>query len=252
MELRTRYQLRLALRLGVFLAGLGLYRFRPGWVSFDLSRGITPMHVLWAVLLGDMIYTLLPGAGVSRGRLKQYGRHEAPPPQGYDAEQLRRVLRAQDARAAVVMALWLLGNGIFAALYRLRILAEREMILLMLAYYAGDMVCVVWWCPFQRIFLKNRCCVTCRIYNWDRFFLVTPMAVVPGFFAKSLFAAGTLTLLIWEWNRYRHPQRFWEGSNMALRCQSCREPLCRRTGLPAQKQPGETKHEKTETPAGGA
>lgn len=241
MVLRTRYRLYLALRLGVFLAGLGLYWFRPGWLSFDISRGITPMHVLWAVLMGGILYAALPCARAGRGRQKQFGRYEAPPPEGYDAQQLRGTLRGRDARAGLTMALWLLGNGIFAALYYLGIWGEQEMNLLMLAYYAGDMLCVVWRCPFQRLILKNRCCVTCRIYGWDQFFLVTPMAVVPGFFAKSLFFVGMLALLIWEWNRWRHPQRFWEGSNTALRCENCRERLCRGAKPPTHKQPGETK-----------
>lgn len=251
--LRTRYQVRFALRCGIFLAGLGLYLFRPDLLTFSLKRGITPMHVVWALLLGDMIYAVLPASHVSPGSLKQYGRYESPPREGYDKERLRRYLRTQDLRAGAAMAAWLLGNGLFAALYVKGLLGEKEMILLMLAYYAGDMVCVVLWCPFQRLFLKNRCCTTCRIFNWDQFFLVTPMAVLPGFFAKSLFIGGTLVLLAWEWNRYRHPQRFWEGSNAALRCERCHDGLCRGGRRPpAQKRLGETEHEDTEATIGGA
>ena len=32
----------------------------------------------------------------------------------------------------------------------------------------SDYICIMLWCPFRDLFLKNKCCNTCRISNWDR------------------------------------------------------------------------------------
>ena len=47
-----------------------------------------------------------------------------------------------------------------------------ELRMLNIIYYF--VICILFYCPFQMWFLKNRCCVNCRIYNWDYAFLFTP------------------------------------------------------------------------------
>ena len=44
---------------------------------------------------------------------------------------------------------------------------------------------------------------------------------------ESLFWMGVVVLICWEVRFFRHPERFWHGSNLALRCDNCTDRLCR-------------------------
>lgn len=49
-----------------------------------------------------------------------------------------------------------------------------------------------------------------------------------GFFTISLLAMSFITLAIWEIYNTKYPERFWEGSNDAIKCRNCTEYLCGR------------------------
>jgi hypothetical protein len=89
------------------------------------------------------------------------------------------------------------------------------------------MICILFFCPFQTWFMKNRCCTTCRIYNWDFAMLCTPFLFVPSFYTWSLLLVSLVVLIHWEITYRRHPERFSERTNQSLRCQNCTEKLCR-------------------------
>ena len=116
-------------------------------------------------------------------------------------------------------------TAVFYVLYFLKIFGVPEMLLVMLAYWVGDMICVNLFCPFKLI-MKNRCCTNCRIYNWDAFFLVFPLAVVPGLLTWVLLLVAIAYTFLWELNFRMHPERFLERTNMAIRCERCRKDLC--------------------------
>lgn len=213
--------IRLVFRTCVFAGCLLLYGLAK--VQVTLQR-ISPMLVLWVLVVLNMLLCAFPGKQISRGSKKQYGRFFAPGTTNQPA--LRSNTRKNHWRAAMTMAIWLAFNGVFFALYARKIIAESEMILLCAAYYALDMVCVALWCPFRSLFMKNRCCSDCRIYNWDHIFMVTPLAVVPGFWAQSLFWLGVVMFIVWEWNAWRHPERFYAPTNRAISCAGCTERLC--------------------------
>ncbi|MDD3242941.1 MAG: hypothetical protein PHD32_04360 [Eubacteriales bacterium] len=224
MRLRRQYEIRFALRCAVAAAGAALYVFSPGQLVPGGS-GLRFVHLLWALWMANLAADVLPVPARPKGSRKMFARYAVPTP--YDPAALRRWKKQQDRRAWVMMTLWLAGNGVFFALYFLRVLGAREMVMLLLLYYVGDYICILWWCPFQRIVMKNRCCATCRIFRWDAFFLVTPLAVVPGWLTQSLFWTGAAVSLLWEWRLARHPEWFWEGANAALTCAGCAEGLCR-------------------------
>ena len=74
----------------------------------------------------------------------------------------------EDNNATVLVALiWIVFNGVFGALHMAGFLDDGEMLLLCAAYSVCDMICILFFCPFQSWFMKNKCCGTCRIYNWD-------------------------------------------------------------------------------------
>ena len=90
---------------------------------------------------------------------------------------------------------------------------------------------MLFWCPFRVFLMKNRCCATCRIFNWDHVMMFSPLLVIKGFFTWSLFFTSLVLLIRWEITIIKHPERFWEGSNAILRCTNCQDKICRLKGL---------------------
>ena len=74
--------------------------------------------------------------------------------------------------------------------------------------------------------MKNRCCTTCRIFNWDHMMMFSPIVFIPGVFTWTLCLAAVVVFLVWEITFALHPERFWEGSNSALHCANCTDRLC--------------------------
>ena len=88
------------------------------------------------------------------------------------------------------------------------------------------MICILFFCPFQTWFMKNRCCAVCRIYNWDFAMMFTPYLFIPNGYTWSLLGMSLLLLIRWEITVHRHPERFAENTNAALSCKNCEEKLC--------------------------
>ena len=121
---------------------------------------------------------------------------------------------------------WIAGNMIFYVLYFLKIVDKGFMVMLCLTYSIGDVICILFYCPFQMWFLKNRCCVNCRIYNWDYAFLFTPLVVIPSIYTTPLVVFSLILLIVWEITLRIHPERFNETTNASLSCENCTEKLC--------------------------
>lgn len=98
--------------------------------------------------------------------------------------------------------------------------------LLSLAYSVCDMICILFFCPFQTWFMKNKCCGSCRIYNWDYAMMFTPLIFVKGWYTWSILILAIGLLLNWELLVVKHPERFSESTNAALSCANCTEKLC--------------------------
>lgn len=140
---------------------------------------------------------------------------------------LRRVLYRDRTREIVpVIAFWVVLNAVVAlVLAHLDVLSERVALLWSLGYFLFDMVCVVLWCPLQ-LLMRNRCCTTCQIFNWDAIMVVTPLVFVGGWFSYILIALALVILMRWEFAALRHPERFDERTNARLACAQCTDRLC--------------------------
>lgn len=44
----------------------------------------------------------------------------------------------------------------------------------------------------------NKCCTTCRIFNWDHLMMFTPMLFVKGFSSYSLILVAISVFAVWE------------------------------------------------------
>ncbi len=222
-----RYLRDFALRLAIFILIAALYLFAPSWLDFTAGSPFHfPLIVLWLGVLCSMLVQFNPKSGLTTGCLKQYLTGFEPVPD-YDTDRLAQAVRQQNRGALKVAVVWLAINLSFGALYHLGILDIPELVLLCALAYLCDLVCVLFFCPFQYFLMRNRCCVNCRIFAWGSWMMAAPLMCVPHWYSWTLFGTGVLVLAVWEVRFRRYPERFWFGSNRHLQCASCKEQLCR-------------------------
>lgn len=56
--------------------------------------------------------------------------------------------------------------------------------------------------------------------------MFSPLIFIGGFYALSLVALAVLALIVWEVCIMIYPERFWEMTNVALKCSECTDKLC--------------------------
>ena len=227
-----KYRLRLAFRVltavvtvWVLLADRSAFRVLTGW---GFWQKLSPLHLLWLIWMGDMVLQLIPTRQVmALGSQKQFGRW-CRPAAGWDAGALADYVRKSDRGANKVLVSWVAVTIILGMLRSTEVFGPEELLLTSVFFYVCDLICVVVWCPFRTFLMKNRCCTTCRIFNWDHMMMFVPFLFVPGFYGWTLAGLAAVVAVVWEVQWRRHPERFWEGSNLALRCANCTDRLCGR------------------------
>jgi hypothetical protein len=217
------HYIRLVYRSALLLAFLLMYlhfRLNGGEdVESILERRPLIISIIWTVFTLEMILRFFPSKLESPGSQKQFARNYI--------RTGNTEIKVQDNNAVMLVALiWIAFNGIFGALHMMNILDDGIMILLCCVYSVCDMICILFFCPFQAWFLKNKCCSTCRIYNWDYAMMFTPLFFVRESYTWSLLALSVALMLRWEITFYRYPERFAESTNGYLHCSNCTEKLC--------------------------
>lgn len=219
----TMHYVRLVYRSVLFLLLLIKYIDHRIHLENELMSSLEEQPVIltvtWAVFVFEMILRFFPSRFESPGCQKQFR-------QNYIKSGETQIV-IQDNNAVVLVALiWIGFNGLIGALRMADILDDGIMILLCSAYSVCDMICILFFCPFQTWLLKNKCCGTCRIYNWDYAMMFTPLFFVRRSYSWSLLVLSFALLVRWEITFYRSPERFSENTNEYLRCSNCREKLC--------------------------
>ena len=140
-------------------------------------------------------------------------------------------LKQSPKRTLLVFGAWSALNLLFGVLYFLDIFSADILVLISLAYSICDLICIMFFCPFQAWMMKNKCCATCRIYNWDYPMMFTPLIFLifkpAPILHYVLLTLALAVLLIWEITYIRHPERFCENTNERLQCKNCNERLCK-------------------------
>ena len=209
----------MALRGALFLAAAAAYLI---WrIGGNRPAMCAPVLIAaWLLLMAEMILRLFPSRTESMGCQRQFALN-------YKPTGLPPVKPKNQTRAVIgIILAWFALNGAIGALYFLGMIDGYILVLVSLAYSVCDMICILLFCPFQVWFLKNKCCTTCRIYNWDFAMLFTPMLFLPRFYSWSLLVVALIILVRWELIYRRHPERFHECSNNSLHCANCKEHLC--------------------------
>ena len=229
-SIRKAYIIRLIARCVIFVLCALLFVLHPTEFGL-LEKGnffsrFSVLHLLWAVWVGDMVAQLVPvKKKVPLGSQKLFRQRFRPIREKINHHALRQYVVSTTRAAYLVMLLWLGLLTVIGILYYNGILGDAMLLLISVTFYVCDLICVLIWCPF-RLILKNRCCTTCRIFNWDHLMMFTPMIFIRGFYSRSLLLLAFAVWLIWELCVILYPERFWEHSDEALRCSECTDKLC--------------------------
>ncbi len=204
----------------VFLYVYTLLKYGEANLFGDSRHKPVILSCIWVIFLVEMILRFFPSKLENMGCQKQFARNMK--------SSGETVPEKQSALSVIFVAIvWLMLNGAIGVLYYLDIISSNELILISLFYSVCDIICILFFCPFQAWIMKNKCCTTCRIYNWDYAMMFTPLVFVDNLFATTLFIFAIILLLRWEIAAMMRPERFCENTNLNLRCSGCTEKLCR-------------------------
>ena len=199
---------------------------RPG--AHDVLQGanffrrFSWLHLLWGVWVIDMAAQLFPlKAHISLGSQKLWKMRFTPLKEKFNIPAMKKHLQETSRAACRVMLLWIGLIALIGVLHHIGVMSDIALFMTTVAFYVCDLICVLIWCPF-RLILRNRCCTTCRIFNWDHLMMFSPLLFLPSIYCRLSLAAW----LVWELFIFLHPERFWEGANAALTCASCTDKLC--------------------------
>ncbi len=175
--------------------------------------------LIWVAFMVEMLLRFLPSEVESMGCQKHFKRNFIP-------TEIKEPKQQSGWVPFAVFAAWIALNGVIGALYFLGVIDAGILLLISLAYSVCDMICILFFCPFQTWFMKNKCCGTCRIYNWDFAMMFTPLVFIVSAYTYTLLGTSLLLLLVWEIYVHKYPERFYEQTNDVLACKNCKEKLC--------------------------
>ena len=233
-DMRTRYALRLAGRVIILLIGVFFCIYDPA--QFEVLKGanffsrLSWLHLLWGIWVIDMAAQLFPlRTQVSLGSQKLWKMRFRPIRQELQekvtVDALKKYIMNTTRAAYKVMLVWIALIAVIGGLYYAGIMSNIALFMTTIVFYVCDLICVLIWCPF-RLMMGNRCCTTCRIFNWDHLMMFSPLIFFPSVFCWSLLGLSIAAWFVWEIFIFLHPERFWEGANAALTCASCTDKLC--------------------------
>ena len=222
-KVSTFHYFRLVFRGILLIIGIVCYvmfqirSLQDGVDNIPMARPF--LAVVWAIFAFEMICRFFPSRVESPGCQKQFAKN-------YIKTGKTEIVIADNHSTVLVALIWITMNGVIGAFKLSGFLNDGIMILICLFYAVCDMICILFFCPFQTWFLKNKCCSACRIYNWDYAMMFTPLFFVSGWYARSLLVLSVGLLFRWEITVARHPERFSENTNEFLHCKNCNEKLC--------------------------
>ncbi len=215
---------KLAVRSLFFIAALFLYiraRIQGSDGPFGgYERKPKLLLIIWIVYAIEMAVRFFPSHIESPGCQKQFAKNYMPISDGKP-----KLLSGKKTFAVAIS--WILPNAAIGALYFAKLIDAGILVLISLAYGVCDMICILFFCPFQTWFMKNRCCGDCRIYNWDFAMMFTPFVFIPHLYTYSLLFMSLALLIRWELTLRRHPERFSPSTNDFISCKNCGEKLCK-------------------------
>ena len=226
---RKRYIRSLVARIIVFIVGLYMYKDAQNFEILDgnnFFKEFHVLHILWAIWMLDMILQIIPLKNkLALGSQKLFANRFKPIIEKINYEALKNYVITTTKAAYKVFIIWTLVVIIIGSLYYFNVINKITVFMITVFFYVCDLICVLIWCPF-RLLMKNKCCTTCRIFNWDHLMMFAPLIFIGGFFSTSLVIMSIIAWLVWELCVMLYPERFSEITNAALKCSECTDKLC--------------------------
>ncbi len=223
----TLHYVKLIYRSLLFIAAVVIYVYMKAngleleLDTFSLSPEAILLSAVWVVYFIEMILRFFPSRLESMGCQKQFKKNYLPTGR-------KEIKKLPWWRTFICAAAWLALNLVIGILYWTGIIDQGILIIISLAYGVCDMICILFFCPFQTWFLRHRCCTDCRIYNWDFAMMFTPFVFICNHhFTGSLLFLSLILLARWEITYRVRPSRFSATTNKCLDCAHCPEKLCR-------------------------
>jgi len=218
------HYLKLIGRSAMFLLAAVLYfigKLQHGEMFAGFEHSILPLAYT-VIFAAEMLLRLFPSKLESMGCQKHFKQNYVP-----RCEVAKKELRLRGLKKITpVIISWLALNALIFALYFAGIIDWGVLILISLAYSVCDMICILFFCPFQTWMMKNKCCGSCRIYNWDFIMMFTPLIFFRHPLAYVLVGLALVLFIRWELGAYLTPERYFDDTNAMLSCANCPEHLC--------------------------
>ena len=226
---RKRYFMRLIGRIIIFILCLIMW-FKPDFYNIlegmNFFKQLHLLHILWLIWVFDMILQIIPiKNNLALGSQKLFSKRFQSSSNKTNYEKLKDYIKTTTKSAYKISIIWAILIAIIGILYRFNFINKICVFMISIFFYVCDLICVLIWCPF-RLIMKNKCCTTCRIFNWDHLMMFSPLIFIGGFFSTSLVVIAILAWLVWEICVFLYPERFSEITNVALRCTKCTDKLC--------------------------
>lgn len=229
MKVKIIYAVKLILRAMIACYCLGIYITNPNLLDYTVSKPWIGILIILGIILADILLKFVPLKLHPIGMRKHLKRFFIPSDHylkkgitDTDRKELKKL--KNDGRNVFIF--YLILNGIIFILYFSGLIGVPEIIMVMMFYYVGDMICINIMCPFKLIFMRNRCCTGCRIFNWDSIMLVIPLAAVFSYIGYIILLPAIVYTVMWEVSFARHPERFLPSCNDSLKCSNCTHGMC--------------------------
>ena len=201
-KFRKIYVRRLVIRIIIFLIMIGLYIWYPK--SYEVTKGFnflksfSPLHIIWIIWMIDMILKLCKVPKYwPLGSQKIWGDRFLPDlKERLTIKHIKEDIENINKTIIYVGIFWIVLCLIIAALYFYKVIGYEIVVIISGFFYVADVICIIGWCPFKTFFMHNKCCTTCRIFNWDHAMMYLHLLIIPGFYTYTLVFMTILILIL--------------------------------------------------------
>jgi len=216
-------------RIRFFTSG-GLFLFSIYCLIFD--NNLPFQFPLWVYIVATIYFAIftikdiIPLFNYSAYKGKQFKTFYQQKDNANDYD-IKTIKKTFNKRALAAFIFWLCFLAVPGGLYLGGVIDKIWIFFFFALSNFSVFFAVFFWCPFHKIFIRSECCNDCRIYNWDSFFQYSFLIFIPNLFTITLFSLGLVSLIFWEANHFKHPERFYKKTNGCLSCENCKMEGCK-------------------------
>lgn len=194
--------------------------------NYEIIRNIHTYTIIWLIMVIIMLKAFIPVFSNKIASGKIFKRYYKKSIKGYKEEQLNLFTNKSNMGAIKSAIFYFLQLATIGFLHYLNLISDTHLYLFCVLFYWLDGFYIYVWCPYRKMFIKNKCCNSCRIYNWGYFMVVAPLIFINSFYTYSLIIISLLIIVQWETMHFIKPERFSEISNENLKCNNCSRNNC--------------------------